>query len=535
MATHRRHDGSVEAELSSLFERRLGGLMLVRLELTDVLEKFKREEHALATSLRGILQLRDQERTSFEARLSRSQAYAKKLEYELSSRGLPLPAAPTSPFVPEVRAPNGFGGAAAAEPPAAYGHQRSAVSELPASPRGHTAGGQVAGRGGGGVLHDGLWAAESLCSRADTLSIQALSSSFLAAGPAASAAAAAAPPSPLYGSVYAWGGGGGGGEPRAALVAAEALQAEGLRAEEEERQWSERREAGERWRRIEEERAEQLKESRLAQRLARERAALATPQSAGYPHPHGQSPSTPPAAAAAAAAASTVRLDELTGATVYATADAGSARDGSERNGGDRGGGGGGGGANGLEVVPPPYLEKNSTATSLALSQMSDGYDEVRIGQCACPPALCSLSALYWHTAHRIPHPALLTPQLSPSPSAPSIPPHLPPRQVRVPTFVLGLSPKPRGLSQTARVSGSARGSTDSPIVGGGHMGGPVFPLLDGPVPAAIDSPGFCGRASRTLPTGNVRTPGESPTHTRRPSNPEVVTAEGCSFSFQHG
>ena len=50
---------TVEAELSSLFERRLGGLMLVRLELTDVLEKFKREEHALATSLRGILQLRD--------------------------------------------------------------------------------------------------------------------------------------------------------------------------------------------------------------------------------------------------------------------------------------------------------------------------------------------------------------------------------------------------------------------------------------------------------------------------------------------
>ena len=106
---------------------------------------------------------------------------------------------------------------------------------------------------------------------------------------------------------------------------------------------------------------------------------------------------------------------------------------------------------------------------------------------------------------------------------------------MRVPTFVLGLSPKPRGLSQTARVSGSARGSADSPIAGGGHMGGLVFPLLDGPVPAAIDSPGFCGRASRTLPAGNVRTPGETPTHIRRPSNPEVVTAEGCSFSFQHG
>ena len=106
---------------------------------------------------------------------------------------------------------------------------------------------------------------------------------------------------------------------------------------------------------------------------------------------------------------------------------------------------------------------------------------------------------------------------------------------MRVPTFVLGLSPKPRGHSQTARVSGSARGSADSPIAGGAHMGGHVLPLSDGRVPAAIDSPGFCGRASRTLPAGNVRTPGASPTHSRQPSNPEVVTAEGCSFSFQHG
>ena len=139
---------TVEAELSSLFERRLGGLMLVRLELTDVLEKFKREEHALATSLRGILQLRDQERTSFETRLSRWQAYAQKLEYELSSRGLPLPAAPTSPFVAEARPASSLGASAAAtaaEPPAAYGHQDPAVSELPASPRAHDTSRHVAG------------------------------------------------------------------------------------------------------------------------------------------------------------------------------------------------------------------------------------------------------------------------------------------------------------------------------------------------------------------------------------------------------
>ena len=196
-ATHRRHETSVEAELSSLFERRLGGLMLVRLELTDVLEKFKREEHALATSLRGILQLRDQERTGFEqertgfkTRAALSQAYVDKLEYELSSRGLPLPATPPSPLVAELpciapRAESSFGPPAgdATEPPAATGHQPPAVLELPASPRGQAAVGLATV--GGSHVAGGY--------RTDTLSVQALSSSFMAAEPAAAATIGGAP------------------------------------------------------------------------------------------------------------------------------------------------------------------------------------------------------------------------------------------------------------------------------------------------------------------------------------------------------
>lgn len=84
-------DRAIEHELASLFERRLGGLMVVRLELTDLLDRFKREEHALATSLRAILQLRDKERANFEARIERSEAYARRLEDELLKLGQPLP------------------------------------------------------------------------------------------------------------------------------------------------------------------------------------------------------------------------------------------------------------------------------------------------------------------------------------------------------------------------------------------------------------------------------------------------------------
>mgnify|MGYP004364604895 CR=1 FL=1 len=40
----------------------------------------KREEHALATSLRGILQLRDQERTSFETRLAQKSWVSSSLD-----------------------------------------------------------------------------------------------------------------------------------------------------------------------------------------------------------------------------------------------------------------------------------------------------------------------------------------------------------------------------------------------------------------------------------------------------------------------
>jgi hypothetical protein len=232
-----------------------------------------------------------------------------------------------------------------------------------------------------------------------------------------------------------------------------------------------RLEAGERWRRIEEKRADQLQESRLAQRLARERAALATPHSGGDPQPHDQSPST----AAAAVAASTVRSDEYTGAAVYANGGGGSAGDSSGRNGGDRGsgrGGGGRGGANGLEVVPPPYLEKISTATSLALSQMSDGYDEVRIGQCACARALCPLlpALCFLPSAscpllpacclQLTPHPAPRT--LHPAPRALHPAPHSPHTPSLARTFA-PLHPSPPPASAGARAHLRARPQPQAP------------------------------------------------------------------------
>ena len=55
-------ENSVVDQLATLFEERLGGMMLVRLGLQDLVERFKLEEHALATSLKTILQLRDEER-----------------------------------------------------------------------------------------------------------------------------------------------------------------------------------------------------------------------------------------------------------------------------------------------------------------------------------------------------------------------------------------------------------------------------------------------------------------------------------------
>lgn len=74
--------GVVDA-LAQLFEERLGGMMLVRLGLTELLERFKQEEHALATSLKTILQLRDEERNAYRAQLDSAHAYTRQLEAQL--------------------------------------------------------------------------------------------------------------------------------------------------------------------------------------------------------------------------------------------------------------------------------------------------------------------------------------------------------------------------------------------------------------------------------------------------------------------
>ena len=55
-------ENSVIDQLATLFEERLGGMMLVQLGLQDLVERFK-QEGALATSLKTILQLRDEEAT----------------------------------------------------------------------------------------------------------------------------------------------------------------------------------------------------------------------------------------------------------------------------------------------------------------------------------------------------------------------------------------------------------------------------------------------------------------------------------------
>lgn len=130
-------DKTIERELASLFERRLGGLMVVRLELTDLLDRFKREEHALATSLRAILQLRDKECSNFEARIERSEAYARRLEDELLKLGQPLPgqgyARPAASLGGCPPTPTGGD----VESVADVGGRPAGLLELPASPPGN--------------------------------------------------------------------------------------------------------------------------------------------------------------------------------------------------------------------------------------------------------------------------------------------------------------------------------------------------------------------------------------------------------------
>jgi len=71
------------SSLAQLFEARLGGMMLVRLGMSELVERFKQEEHQLAVSLKTILQLRDEERQAFKAQLDSAHAYAHQLEAQL--------------------------------------------------------------------------------------------------------------------------------------------------------------------------------------------------------------------------------------------------------------------------------------------------------------------------------------------------------------------------------------------------------------------------------------------------------------------
>ncbi|KOO29189.1 hypothetical protein Ctob_010255 [Chrysochromulina tobinii] len=96
--------------LAHLFEERLGGMMLVRLGLTELVEHFKQEEHALAKSLKTILQLRDEERKAYRAQLDSAAAYARQLEAQLqearhiAARRFEDAMAPLPPGVPPAEA-----------------------------------------------------------------------------------------------------------------------------------------------------------------------------------------------------------------------------------------------------------------------------------------------------------------------------------------------------------------------------------------------------------------------------------------------
>ena len=103
-------ESAVIDTLSQLFEERLGGMMLVRLGLTDLVERFKQEEHALAISLKTILRLRDEERNAFHAQLDSAHAYARQLEaqlheaHRLAAQRFDVPPL-TTPFTPPSAAP----------------------------------------------------------------------------------------------------------------------------------------------------------------------------------------------------------------------------------------------------------------------------------------------------------------------------------------------------------------------------------------------------------------------------------------------
>ncbi|KAL1520358.1 hypothetical protein AB1Y20_021948 [Prymnesium parvum] len=131
---------SAHAQLTALLEERLGGMMLIRLELSELVERLKHEEHALATSLKSILALREREREAFARQLEAAQVYARQLEAQLRSQGHDVAAPPAPPHAAEAqRHPTPADPAGRGAPPAARpaGSPQAAHAALP--PAAHAA------------------------------------------------------------------------------------------------------------------------------------------------------------------------------------------------------------------------------------------------------------------------------------------------------------------------------------------------------------------------------------------------------------
>ena len=81
---HSPNADNAATQLAALFEERLGAIMLLRLELTELLQRLTSEEHELAASLRTVLRVRDQERSAMATKLHaanmRALAAEKRLE-----------------------------------------------------------------------------------------------------------------------------------------------------------------------------------------------------------------------------------------------------------------------------------------------------------------------------------------------------------------------------------------------------------------------------------------------------------------------
>ena len=124
---------AIAATLAQLLEERLGGMMLVRIGLTELLERFKQEEHALATSLKAILQLRDEERTALRAQLDSAHSYAHQLEAQLlEAQRLRSEAVAAAQAAALQAATAAAATAAAAQPPRVAAPPEVVVEEAPA-------------------------------------------------------------------------------------------------------------------------------------------------------------------------------------------------------------------------------------------------------------------------------------------------------------------------------------------------------------------------------------------------------------------